>query len=96
MRTISFPWPDSYVFDPSSVVQFGLVEYSVSQETDFCCKLHPQSDGTNTVELKRTHAYYCQVQGQLAITERKWCDFVVFTKKEISVERIQYGSDYQS
>ena len=98
--------PDSYVFDPSSVIQFGLVEIKcpykyrertpevASQETDFCCRLHPQSDGTNTVELKRTHAYYCQVQGQLAITERKWCDFVVFTKKEISVERIQYDSDF--
>ena len=48
--------PDSYVF--------GVVEMKcASQETDFCCKVHPQS----TVELKRTHAYYCQVQGRESV-----------------------------
>ena len=28
--------------------------------------------------LKRTHIYYPQVQGQLALSTVKWCDFVVF------------------
>lgn len=34
-----------------------------------------------------TYVYYSQVQGQIAITQRKWCDFVIFTNKGVSVER---------
>lgn len=45
----------------------------------FCYKLATQPDETSTVELKHTHPYYAQIQGQLAVTERKWCDFVIFT-----------------
>lgn len=29
----------------------------------------------------------------MAITERSWCDFVIYTEKGISVERIQFDSD---
>ena len=41
-------------------------------------------------QLKRNHSYYCQVQGQMAITGRTWCDFVVYTTKGIAVERITF------
>jgi len=52
-------------------------------ETKFyCCLVEGK------VTLKRNHAYFFQVQGQLAISGRKWCDFVVWTCKGISVERI--------
>lgn len=30
-------------------------------------------------KLKQNHSYFVQVQGQLAITGRKWCDFYVYT-----------------
>ena len=36
-----------------------------------------QSDGAK-FSLKRSHAYFHQVQQQLHITERTYCDFVVF------------------
>ena len=42
--------------------------------------------------LKRTHDYYYQVQGQLYITARPWCDFVVWTPNHISVECIWFDS----
>ena len=98
--------PDAYVFDPSSVNQFGLAEIKcpykyreltptdACKHSDFCCKLAIQPDGTSIAELKRTHPYYCQIQGQLAVTERKWCDFVVFTNKGVSVERIKYDREF--
>ena len=98
--------PDAYVFDPSSVNHFGLAEIKcpykyrdlapidASKQSDFCCKLATRSDGTSVSELKRTHPYYSQIQGQLAVTERKWCDFVIFTNKGISVERIEYDHDF--
>lgn len=91
--------PDVYVF----VNQFGLAEIKcprdippedASKKTDFCCKLSIQTNGAKVVELKRNHPYFAQIQGQLAITERKWCDFVVFTTKGISVERIEYDPKF--
>lgn len=36
------------------------------------------------IELKRTHHYYYQIQGQLHITKRKYCYFVVWTPKGIT------------
>ena len=38
--------------------------------------------------------YYFQVQGQLAITGKKWCDFVVWTLKQpMYVERIYFDEN---
>ena len=42
--------------------------------------------------LKKMHDYYYQMQGQLYITARPWCDFVVWTPNHILVERIQFDS----
>ena len=46
------------------------------------------------VVLKRSHSYYYQVQGQLALSGRKWCDFVIWTCVDISIERIFADSDF--
>ena len=58
-------------------------------------KLHSKSlffcylqDGS--LRLKKQHHYYYQVQGQMAICSKKWCDFVVYTNNGISIERIQF------
>ena len=32
-------------------------------------------------------------QGQLHVTRKSWCDLVVWTPSEISVERIQYDDE---
>ena len=82
--------PDGYVHDPTAVDQYGLVEIKcpykyrdlqpecAASHTDFCCTVHIQA-GQKIVTLKRNHIYYSQIQGQIAITQRKWCDFVIFT-----------------
>ena len=41
-----------------------------------------------------THSYYAQVQGQMGVGKRPWCDFVVYTKKGISVERVPFNETY--
>jgi len=51
------------------------------------------SDGTTTPKLKQNYTYYCHVQGQLAITERKWYD--CYTTKGVSVERILYDAEFR-
>ena len=68
----------------------GYAPTDACLNTDFFCELVTQSSGDQKVQLKRSHSYYCQVQGQMAITERAWCDFVVYTSKGIAIDRIAF------
>ena len=95
--------PDGAVYDPSSDQPFGFLEvkcpYSYRNVTPeqasispgFCSSL---STCGKQLILQRTHAYYAQVQGQMAIGGRPWCDFIVFTTLGISVEQIKYDKNY--
>ncbi len=94
--------PDGAVYDPSNTSQpYGFLEIKcpytcrnvlpveACTKTGFYCTL---KDGK--LELKRNHQYYAQVQGQMGIGERPWCDFVIYTTKGISVERILLDEKY--
>ena len=59
-------------------------------DPNFYCALNEKGDPT----LKKTHKYYYQFQGQMAISSRKWCDFVVWTLKGINIERIEFDEDF--
>ncbi|KAL1434672.1 hypothetical protein MTO96_011447 [Rhipicephalus appendiculatus] len=52
----------------------GQAVRDACQDIKFCAELV-----NGEVQLKRTHPYYIQVQGQLAITKKLWCDFVLWT-----------------
>ena len=45
-------------------------------------------------KLKENHAYFARVQGQMGLGERLWCDFVVYTEKGISIQRIPFDETY--
>ena len=45
-------------------------------------------------KLKRTHKYYSQVQGLVGVTGSRWCYFVVFTSKGMSIECIPFDSQF--
>ena len=96
--------PDGAVYDPSETDQpFGFLEVKcpytsrdilpreACKKTGFFCSYNTT---TCSITLKRQHAYYAQVQGQMAIGQRKWCDFVVYTYKGIHVERIWFNEAY--
>lgn len=53
-----------------------------------------QPDVNNKLCLIKTHDYYYQVQGQLGVCDStyKYCDFVCWTLKGISTERIEFDS----
>ena len=97
--------PDAIVHDPTDASPFGLAEikcsysyrqqspFEAAESSDFCCQLDQNAESPK-LKLKSKHPYFCQVQGQMAITERSWCDFVIFTQKGISVERIKYDPDF--
>ncbi|XP_070202256.1 uncharacterized protein [Littorina saxatilis] len=57
-------------------------------DSDFCCQL---IDGQ--VRLKENHNYFFQVQGQMGVSGKLWCDFVIWTLKGMSVERIPFQPD---
>ena len=44
--------------------------------------------GERIYKLKESHPYYDQVQGQLFVTNKHACDFVVWTPKDIAIVRI--------
>ena len=43
----------------------------------------------NGLQLSRSHQYYYQIQGQLAISQRWYCDFICWTPQGFHVERIE-------
>lgn len=61
-----------------------------AKDADFYCEINPT---TNMCKLKVHHKYYYQVQGQMALTGKKWCDFVVWTLAGISIERIAFNEE---
>ena len=66
-------------------MQRSLTREEACQSRFFGCKLD-----NGKPKLSRTHIYYSQVQGQMAIGGRTWCNFVIYTEKGISVERISF------
>jgi hypothetical protein len=46
------------------------------------------------ISLKKTHSFYYQIQGQMALTGRHWCDFFVWTLKGHYVERIPFDASF--
>ena len=89
--------PDAWVIDPSVPDSKGIAEFKcpytkaemllevACKEPEFCCLM---IDGK--LCLKRNHTYYHQVQLQLFVASDRchWCDFCVYTTKDVGVERI--------
>lgn len=46
------------------------------------------------VKLKESSPWYVQIQTQLYVTKRDWCDFVFFTRKGIAVDRISFNNAF--
>ncbi|XP_051951627.1 uncharacterized protein LOC127621880 [Xyrauchen texanus] len=85
------PWlgssPDGVVFDPTENPPFGLVEVKCPNVKSYVdCKYLKLHNGT--MNLKKQHGYYWQVQGQLLLTGMDWCDFVVFAEEDMISQRI--------
>ena len=95
--------PDAWVMDPSVVKIYGLAEFKcpiskanmfveeACKDPQFCCTMI-----NNKIHLKKNHSYYHQIQLQLFVASDRvhWCDFVVYTLKNISVERIYPDADW--
>ena len=97
--------PDGFVFDPSQPAGncLGLLEikcpFSARDMTPVeACQtlpLFPCSwSEENGLMLKRTHKYFYQIQGGMAICGMPWCDFVIWTPQGICIERVKYDHEF--
>ena len=93
--------PDASIYDPSNYEEpFGFAEIKcpykyqdfLPEEAAVKFMLYKSDDGK--LHLKRSHIYFSQVQGQMGIGGREWCDFVVYTNKGINVDRISFDKTF--
>ena len=57
-------------------------------------KFYLELDDKGELHLSKSHEYYYQVQGQLSVCEKDYCDFVCWTPKGIHVERITQDPEH--
>ena len=67
----------------------SLQEAVTQKKADFCLA---EKDGSP--RLKRTHAYFYQIQATMYCTGRQWCDFVVRTTVSLHIERVSFDTDF--
>ena len=92
--------PDGKVIDKSHNDKYGLLEIkcpykfrNVSIQEAVLDKSFCMEQIDDKIRLKRNHCYFYQIQGQMALSGLKWCDFVVYTFQSIFVERIAFEED---
>lgn len=51
---------------------------------------HVVLDENENIRLKFDSPWYVQIQGQLGVCQKQWCDFVFYTKKGFIVDRIYF------
>ena len=57
-------------------------------DSEDLAKFYMEVDFAGGLSLKRNHQYYYQVQAQMNICDRPYCDFVVWSSKGMIVQRI--------
>lgn len=65
-------------------------EQAATSKKSFCSVL----DSNGALKLRRSHTYYAQVQGQLMVTQRSVCDFIIWTPEGIAIEEIPRDDGY--
>jgi len=93
--------PDARAVDFGCEHHFGLAKVKCPEAKYHVTPLetceHPTSSCkavNGQCKVKRDHVYFAQVQGQMGVTGASQCDFIIYTKKGISVERIAFDPTY--
>ena len=61
---------------------------------EFSDKFFMKRGDDGNLHLPSDHAYYTQVQGEMAIIGVEWCDFVVYSNGHVIADRIVADLDY--
>ena len=104
----NFPYlaasPDWFVElrKPGSENQCGLVEVTSLSKYSHLTPVEAAefsafySVVNGQLEIDTSHAYFYQIQGQMAVCGIDWCDLVVWTPKGTAVQRIRRDSEFWS
>ncbi|CAI6373581.1 unnamed protein product [Macrosiphum euphorbiae] len=76
---------------PYSAKDYTTIVDAINDKKIKFLKINKKSD---VPELKRTHDYYYQIQGQLHISKKMYCYFVVFSENWIHIEKIVYNDEF--
>jgi hypothetical protein len=60
------------------------------RDKTFCCEVNNEID----IQLKKSHRYYSQVQGQMALCQCHKCDFVIYLSTDFLILEIDFDEDY--
>ena len=66
--------------------KYRQCELAEVKDNRFC--LQPNEGQLN---LSHKHPYYIQIQGQLALCKKTYCDFIVWTQRSMHIERIDHN-----
>lgn len=61
---------------------FSVKNLSVNEAANSVAYFCLEKDVQGKIRLKRDHAYYYQVQMQLFVTDKQYCDFILWTERE--------------
>ncbi|KAJ8910245.1 hypothetical protein NQ315_002569, partial [Exocentrus adspersus] len=73
---------------PYSLKDMSILEFEKQKSS--CLMINDQGEMT----LDYRHAYFFQIQLQMAISKTSYCDFVVWSFNDFFVERIQFNEDF--
>ncbi|CAC5367842.1 unnamed protein product [Mytilus coruscus] len=60
------------------------------RDRDFCCEINSE----NEIQLRKSHHYYSQIQGQMSICQCLRCDFVIYLLKDFSILKVDLDQEY--
>ena len=95
--------PDAQVNDPDVSSLHGIAEIKcpfskADVAIEVACKdtlYYCTMDTEKSLKLTQNHQYYHQVQLQFYTSDASWCDFCVYTTKDIAIEHIYPDSHWQ-
>ncbi|XP_062610659.1 uncharacterized protein LOC134272440 [Saccostrea cucullata] len=67
---------------------------AIEKVHDFCLEVQ-DFNGVKSFKLRENHQYYDRVQGQLHITGKSLCDFMVWTPKDCAIVRINKDINWE-
>ena len=80
---------------PYSIEKCVTVELTPTEIADkYGSKFYMELGSDGSLHLRRSHHYYAQVQGEIAILGVEWCDFVVYSNNTVIIERILPDIEY--
>ena len=77
----------------------GLLEikcpFSIADKSPCDANLpYLKKDSMGSLKLQQNNSYYSQIQAQLGVCGKKWCDFFVYTRHGFYLERVTFNENW--